>query len=98
MASLEESQWREGIDKKIKRIHEFDVWKFILRSEDIKIFISKWAFARKRNKFNEVVRYKTRLMLRNYEQIAGRDYDEIYIKIMRSEISRLLLFLAAKYD
>jgi hypothetical protein len=37
-------------------------------------------------------------MLRNYEQIADRDYDEIYIEIMRSEISRLLLSLAAKYD
>jgi hypothetical protein len=37
-------------------------------------------------------------MLRGYVQIAGRDYNEIYAEIMRSEISRLLLSLAAKYD
>jgi hypothetical protein len=37
-------------------------------------------------------------MLRDYEQIAGKDYNKIYIEIMRSEISRLLLSLAAKYD
>jgi hypothetical protein len=58
----------------------------------------KWAFARKRNEHNKIVRYKTRLMLKDYEQIADRDYDEIYIEVMRSEISRLLLSLAAKYD
>jgi hypothetical protein len=37
-------------------------------------------------------------VLRDYEQIADRDYDEIYIGVVRSEISRLLLSLAAKYD
>jgi hypothetical protein len=55
-------------------------------------------FARKRNEYNKIVRYKTRLTLKDYEQIAGRDYDKIYIEIIRSDISRLLLFLAAKYD
>jgi hypothetical protein len=37
-------------------------------------------------------------MLKGYEQIAGRDYNETYAEVMRSEISRLLLSLAAKYD
>jgi hypothetical protein len=74
------------------------VWELISRPEGIKIFTSKWAFARKRNKHNEVVRHKARLVLRGYEQIAGRDYDEIYTGIVRSETSRLLLSLAAKYD
>jgi hypothetical protein len=37
-------------------------------------------------------------VLRDYEQIADRDYDETYTEVIRSEISRLLLFLAAKYE
>jgi hypothetical protein len=37
-------------------------------------------------------------MLKGYEQIAGRDYDDIYIEVIRSETSRLLLSLAVKYD
>jgi hypothetical protein len=41
MAGSEESQWREGIDKEIKRIHELGVWELIPRPEDIKIFTSK---------------------------------------------------------
>jgi hypothetical protein len=74
------------------------VWELVLRPEGIKIFIFKWVFARKRNKHNEIVRHKARLVLRGYEQIAGRDYDETYIEVVRSETSRLLLSLAAKYD
>jgi hypothetical protein len=37
-------------------------------------------------------------MLKDYEQIAGKNYNEIYAEIIRSEISRLLLSLTAKYD
>jgi hypothetical protein len=36
------------------------VWKLVPRPEDIKIFTSKWALARKRNEYNEIVRYKAR--------------------------------------
>jgi hypothetical protein len=45
---------------------------------------------------NEIVRYKARLMLKDYEQMIGRNYNEIYAAVIRSEISRLLLFLVIK--
>jgi hypothetical protein len=67
-------------------------------AKDVKIFTSKWAFARKRNEHNEIVRHKARLVLRGYEQVAGRDYDETYAAVVRNETARLLLSLAAKYD
>jgi hypothetical protein len=66
--------------------------------QDAKIFDPKWVFQRKRNEHNEVVRHKARLVLRGYEQIPGRDYGDTYVSIVRSEISRLLLSLTAKYD
>jgi Reverse transcriptase (RNA-dependent DNA polymerase) len=66
--------------------------------QDAKIFDSKWVFQRKRNKDNEIVRYKTRLILRGYEQVPGRDYGDTYALTVRSETSRLLLSLTAKYD
>src|SRR5213592_501664 len=98
MASSEGSQWRKGIDEELNRIRELGVWELVPKPKDIKIFTSKWALARKRNEHNEVVRHKARLVLRGYEQVAGRDYDETYAGVVRSETSRLLLSLAAKYD
>jgi hypothetical protein len=47
---------------------------------------------------NEVVRHKARLVLRGYEQVPSKDYGDTYAPTVRSEISRLLLSLTAKYD
>jgi hypothetical protein len=67
-------------------------------SQDAKIFNPKWVLQRKRNKNNEIVRHKARLVLQGYEQVPGRDYDDTYVSTVRSETSRLLLLLTAKYD
>jgi hypothetical protein len=45
-----------------------------------------------------MVRHKTRLILKDYKQIAGRNYNKTYIAVLRNETTRLLLSLAAKYD
>jgi hypothetical protein len=45
-----------------------------------------------------MVRHKTRLILKDYKQIAGRKYNKTYIAVVRNETTRLLLSLAAKYD
>jgi hypothetical protein len=66
--------------------------------QDLKV--SKFSYLNRHSRAsatnNKVVRYKTRLVLRSYEQVAGRDYNEIYTVVVRSEISLLLLSLAAK--
>jgi hypothetical protein len=66
--------------------------------QDAKIFDPKWVFQRKRNKDNEIVRHKARLVLRGYEQVFSKDYNNTYALTVRSEISRLLLSLTAKYN
>jgi hypothetical protein len=98
MAGPEIYLWRQGVDEELNRILELGVWDRVPQPADVKIFISKWALARKRNEHNEVVRHKARLVLRGYEQVAGRDYDETYAAVVRNETARLLLSLAAKYD
>jgi hypothetical protein len=99
IAGPETLQWRQGVKKELNRILELDVWNLVPRpAKDVKIFISKWAFARKRNEHNEIVQHKARLILKGYEQVTDRDYDETYAAVIRNEITRLLLSLAAKYD
>jgi hypothetical protein len=66
--------------------------------QDAKIFNPKWVLQRKRNEHNKVVRHKARLVLRDYEQVPDKDYGDTYAPTVRSETSRLLLSLIAKYD
>jgi hypothetical protein len=42
----------------------------------------KWVFVRKRNKNNEVVRYKERLVAQGFTQKPDIDYNETYSPVM----------------
>jgi hypothetical protein len=87
------------VKEELNRILELGIWDLVPRpAKGVKIFTSKWALARKCNEHNEIVRPKARLILKSYEQVAGRDYDKTYAAVVRNKTARLLLSLAAKYD
>ncbi|KAD3641863.1 hypothetical protein E3N88_31087 [Mikania micrantha] len=54
----------------------------------------KWAFVRKRNENNEVIRYKARLVAQGFSQRPGIDYDETYSPVMDAITFRYLISLA----
>jgi hypothetical protein len=70
----------------------------MLMPQDAKIFDPKWILQRKRNEDNKIVRHKARLVLRGYEQVSNKDYNDTYALTVRNETSRLLLSLTAKHD
>jgi len=54
------------------------------------VIATKWVFALKRNKFNEIIKYKARLVARGDKQIYGLDYDIVYRRRMIGHNSRHL--------
>jgi hypothetical protein len=46
----------------------------------------KWVFIQKRNKNNEVVRYKVRLVAQGFTQRPGIDFNETYSPVMNGII------------
>ena len=51
----------------------------------------KWVFVQKRNKKNEVVRYKARLVAQGFSQRPEIDYDETYSPMMDTITFRFLI-------
>ena len=51
----------------------------------------KWIFVRKRNKKNEVTRYKARLVAQGFSQMLGIDYDEPYSLVVTTTTLRFFL-------
>jgi hypothetical protein len=56
----------------------------------------KWVFIRKRNKNNEVVRYKARLVEQGFTQRPGVDFNETYSPVMNGITFRYLISLAVQ--
>jgi len=98
MKGPEAPLWKQGLQNEYDSLIERKIWTLVPIPQDAKIFDPKWVLQRKRNEDNKVVRHKARLVLRDYEQVPGGDYGDTYAPTVRSETSRLLLSLTAKYD
>jgi hypothetical protein len=57
-----------------------------------------WVFKAKRDKDNNIIRWKARLVVQGFMQIEGIDFTDTYAPTMRMEQLKLILALAAKND
>ena len=66
--------------------------------ENKKAIPSKWVFKTKVNGACEIIRYKTCLVAKGFNQQKGIDYNETYAPVVRYTSIRFLFALAAKYN
>lgn len=56
----------------------------------------KWLYKFKRNAQGEIIRHKARLIINEYSQRQGIDYDEVFAPVVRFESIRVLVALAVE--
>ena len=54
-----------------------------------------WVYKLKRNSDQSINKYKARLVIKGYKQVAGIDFEETFSSVCRFESIRLLLAIAA---
>nr|GEW40067.1 retrovirus-related Pol polyprotein from transposon TNT 1-94 [Tanacetum cinerariifolium] len=77
-----------------EELHQFirlDVWELVLSSNGIKSVTLKWLFKNKHDEENTVIRNKTRLVVRGYQQEEGIDFEESFAAVARMEAIRIFL-------
>ena len=77
------SDWKMAMDDELKSLKENDVWDVIPKPVGRKIVASRWVFKAKGNAQGEVERYQARLVAKQFSQILGQDYDEIFAPVVR---------------
>ena len=95
-ASSDWSLWLKFIKKKIESHVKNEIWELVTSSNNrSKALTSRWVFKIKYELDDNVLKYKTQWVIHEYKQQYNIDYNEIWSKIMKSAIFRLIFDIAA---
>nr|GEX39792.1 retrovirus-related Pol polyprotein from transposon TNT 1-94 [Tanacetum cinerariifolium] len=75
-------------------VDKLDVWELVLSPDGIKPLTLKWLFKNKHDEENTIIRNKTHLVVRGYQQEEGIDFEESSAPVARMEAIRIFLAYA----
>src|SRR6267154_1123132 len=100
-SSLDWPEWRKARDEELKLLEEMGTWVLVEKPLDAItekpldtiIIPNKWTFVKKRNKANQVIRHRARLVVKGCVQRPGHEFMETYSPVVRAETLRACLAL-----
>jgi hypothetical protein len=89
------NKWKEAIEAELNSLKKRKVFIEVI-STPLRTFPVgfKWVFVQKRNKNNEMVRYKARMVANDFTQRLGVDFNETYSPVMNGITFQYLISLA----
>ena len=88
--------WRNSIKKEYQSLIDNETWEIVDRKPGMKILGGKWVFDYKLGQYNELLRRKSRFVIKGYEQEYGVDYFETHSPVVKAKTLRIILIIAAK--
>ena len=93
-----EEVWMRAMREEMLAIERNDTWELEIPPPNCRPIGLKWIFKLKKSTQGDIIKCKARLVVKDYSQRKGLDYDEIYAPVVRFETIRLLIALAALKD
>nr|GEU37835.1 hypothetical protein [Tanacetum cinerariifolium] len=87
--------WIESLQEELHQFIRLDVWELNPSPDGIKPLTLIWLFKNKHDEENTIIRNKTRLVMRGYQQEEGIDFEESFAPVARMEAIRIFLAYAA---
>lgn len=92
------NHWIDSIKKELDSLERMNVWTEMLLPVGERALGTTWAFKRKTNQDNVLIKYKSRLCAQGYSQREGIDYNDTYSPTGRLATLRTLLSIGATED
>ena len=91
-------KWLEAMRSEMESMKVIDIWTLVDPPEGVKPVGCKWVFKKKRGADGKVETYKVHLIVKDYRQHYGIDYDEIFSPIAVLKSIQIMLAIAAYLD
>lgn len=92
----EASKWQEAANEEYSSLIKSGTWKLTALPENRKAISNRWIFKRKYDQDGNISRYKARLVVRGFSQVAGQDYFEAFAPVIKFTTVRIVLALVAQ--
>nr|GEW57917.1 hypothetical protein [Tanacetum cinerariifolium] len=87
--ALTDPAWIGSMQEELHHFIRLDVWELVPSPDGIKPLTLKWLFKNKDDEENTVIRNKTRLVVRGYQQEEGIDFEESFAPVAQIEAIRI---------
>ena len=78
MMSPDSAKWLEAMKSEMGSMYENKVWTLVDLPDDRQAIENKWIFRKKTDADSSVTIYKARIVAKDFRQVQGVDYDEIF--------------------
>ena len=95
---LSRMHWELAIQDEYKSLMDNNTWCLIQASPGAHILRGRWVYIVKRGLAGEVTRYKTRWVVRGFEQQKGRDYHDTFALVVKLMSYKAIFVLIAALD
>lgn len=90
-------EWREACQKEMDMLMKMKVWDEVTLPKGCQVVSSKWVFAHKTNLEGEIVRRKSRFVVRGFTQKEGIDFKETFAPTARFTSLMIMISIAVKF-
>ena len=91
-------EWERAKLEEVNSLHQNQTWELVDPPKDRRVLSGKWVFKLKRGPLGEIIRHKSRWVVRGFTQEEGIDYDETFASVVKPMSYKALFAVGAALD
>ncbi|CDM26217.1 Probable transposable element [Penicillium roqueforti FM164] len=84
--------------EEVNSLHQNQTWELVDPPKDRRLLSGKWVFKLKRGPHGEIIRHKSRWVVRGFTQEEGIDYEETFASVVKPMSYKALFAIGAALD